>query len=720
MAARLADAGEHPSSCDCPKGEPEAWRHPTTAAPPEASSLSGHDCAMPSANVRATTSAAGRSTPPMPPCTGSCPPSSRSRRTSMSWRRWWRSLRRDGRGHSRCVAPARASPATPSVTASGRHHAAPGPHPRPRPRGAPRHGGAGRRPGRPQRRRWPPRPARRPRPVHPQPLHDRRHDRQRRLRRRTRWRGARPPRTSWAWTSSAPTASRVRLVSRQTTPLPPPPDPAWPSLGRRAGRRPGRASRRSTKRASGHELPPLAAPRLRLLPRLAAAGARRGRRPRAGGHGGHLRASSAARDHPPGAAAGGSRSCWSWASPMTSRARTRCRRCWPQRRSRSRSLSAELLALAHAQRDDVGPAGGRRLADRGGAAARRWLRHTTTPSGWRRPSVARSPPRTSASSTREAEQARCGASARTAPGTRHGLADGSRGVAGLRGFGRAPGAPGRLPARAASAARRTWPRRPSPTATTARAASTCASASAWTRAGGEARLRAVHGRGGRPRGRATAARSPASTATVGPGARCWSGMYSPEMRAAFAALQGPLGPDRRAQPGHHRATRRRSPRTCALAPPTAADLRPTQAFAHDGGDLPLRRGALHRRRPLRLHPGVGADVPQSSGPPATSSTPRAAAHGCSRRWWRASLASEGWRSAEVRDGPGPLPVLPWLCLGTARPAWTWPPTSRSSCTTTTGADCVRCRTTRWAGCRSGCAWRDRVPRLVNALTRGRA
>ena len=62
-------------------------------------------------------------------------------------------------------------------------------------------------------------------------------------------------------------------------------------------------------------------------------------------------------------------------------------------------------------------------------------------------------------------------------------------------------------------------------------------------------------------------------------------------------------------------------------------------------------------------------------------------------------------------GAGPVPGLQGLLSGTARSAWTWPPTRPNSCTTTTGAASGPPRTTPWAGC-------PRLPALAGARPAG--
>ena len=149
--------------------------------------------------------------------------------------------------------------------------------------------------------------------------------------------------------------TRVRLTS------PGAPAAAGRSRLARAGWSPGlRAARLHGQQRGAH--PPRAAvvatARLRLRARLAAARPRPRPRQGHGGHGGHLRRPRAS-GRTPGAPAGRHERCWCSASRTTSRVPEPCPACSPQSRSRVESLSAELLALAHARAEDVGlPEGG--------------------------------------------------------------------------------------------------------------------------------------------------------------------------------------------------------------------------------------------------------------------------------------------------------------------------------------------------------------------------
>ena len=242
--------------------------------------------------------------------------------------------------------------------------------------------------------------------------------------------------------------------------------------------------------------------------------------------------------------------------------------------------------------------------------------------------------------------------------------------------------------------------RPSPTATSARAASTCGSASGWTAPGGEERF-----------GRFMEAAADLVVAHGG----SLSGEHG-DGRARGALLERQFSP--RAAGGLRRASRTLwdpagvlNPGIIVEPPPVTRDLRattpaaldvePAQAYSHDGGDF---RAAVERCI------GVGRCV-STQGSALMCPSFRATAR-------RAALHARPGAAAPGDDGRQPGRGRLALRLRCARrstsacpagaasrsapPAWTWPPTSRSSCTTTTGAGCGRCRTTRWAGCPSGC------------------
>ena len=194
--------------------------------------------------------------------------------------------------------------------------------------------------------------------------------------------------------------------------------------------------------------------------------------------------------------------------------------------------------------------------------------------------------------------------------------------------------------------------------------------------GGRERFRALHGGGRGPRRRATAARCPASTATAGRGAPCWTGCIPPAILEAFGRFKAIWDPQGPAQPGHHRGSRARGRRPALDGP----DAHPDDARAR----LPPRprrpaggREPLHRGGTLRQPAGERADVPQlpRDGPRAgLHPRPGADAPGDDGRVARrAGLATPGRCSTR------------WTCACPARAAsrsapraWTWRATSRSS------------------------------------------
>ena len=241
------------------------------------------------------------------------------------------------------------------------------------------------------------------------------------------------------------------------------------------------------------------------------------------------------------------------------------------------------------------------------------------------------------------------------------------------------------------------------------------------------RLPRLRGAGGRPRGRPTAGRSPASTATARQRGELLPKMFGARGRRGVRPVQGDLRPGRPDEPRQGRARPTRSTRTCASGvdydhggAETAfqyphdegsfgrAVLRCVgvgKCRRHEGGVMcpsymvTQRGGALHPRpgaaalRDARRHPARRGRSPTAGGRP-TSAT-------------RSTCA---WRARAARP--------------TAPSTSTWPRTRPSSCSTTTSGGCGRSRTTRWAGSRCGRrsprrrpARRQRRPRTRRVLGR---
>ena len=283
---------------------------------------------------------------------------------------------------------------------------------------------------------------------------------------------------------------------------------------------------------------------------------------------------------------------------------TRCRRCWPQHPLTVESLTAR---AAGGWRRPRGPAcrdgGAWLMVEAGGDDARGGARPRAR--GWRPPSGrACAPPRPSLHRGRAGARRRCGASARTGPGRAARLAGRRPGVARLRGFGAVP--PARPGARTCASCGRccaTRASRASRTATTARAASTCASGSGWT---------------SRVARSATSGSWTAAADLVVAHGGTLSGEHGDGLaRGELLARMYPPGDDRPVRAGSRRSGTRPACSTRASScdpPPVTADLRSAAAgdadrpdarlaFAHDGGDRPGGRGAVHRRGALRLHAG---------------------------------------------------------------------------------------------------------------------
>ncbi len=138
-------------------------------------------------------------------------------------------------------------------------------------------------------------------------------------------------------------------------------------------------------------------------------------------------------------------------------------------------------------------------------------------------------------------------------------------------------------------------------------------------------------------------------------------MYSPAVIAAVRAGQGAARPGRRAQPrrpGPAGPARRRRPGGRRPASARAASRWPTRTTA--ATSPPPSTGA-----PAWASAGPTCRAPAGScarrgRPPARRRTPPAAGRGCCRRCSRRGGPVDGWRSPEVHDGARPLPVLQGL------------------------------------------------------------
>ena len=156
---------------------------------------------------------------------------------------------------------------------------------------------------------------------------------------------------------------------------------------------------------------------------------------------------------------------------------------------------------------------------------------------------------------------------------------------GLGATARVPGA-----ARRAGRAGRTRPCRPSSSAPTCATSASCSTSTATTaslyghfgqgcihyadrlrpaaRAEASSSYRAFIDEAARPRRRATAARSPASTATASRAASCLPKMFGARADRRLRRVQGDLGSRRQDEPGQGGRRRTASTRTCGSAPTT--------------------------------------------------------------------------------------------------------------------------------------------------------
>ena len=320
----------------------------------------------------------------------------------------------------------------------------------------------------------------RPRPLHAQPLHDRRHDRQQRLRlalgalgqdRRQRRGAARRLLTD---------GSRLRLGATPTRRT------RRGSRGGRAGagsRRPCGTRRAGTRRSSARRFAGVPAPGLGLrrwttsCPRTASAP-----RPGAGRQRGHLRDRPGG-DRRPAPARRIARPAGPRLPRRLRRRRRRPRACCRIARSRLEGIDdalVEALRGRSAARLPVGCPAGRRGCWSRPAATRaeeaagpRRRRTAAAPCG-----RARRAPAARAWSTTRSGSARLARSARRAPGHRDAARGRRRGVARLGGRRRPAGTARRVPARTSDALLgRARPAGAWSTATSARAACTCASTS---------------------------------------------------------------------------------------------------------------------------------------------------------------------------------------------------------------------------------------------------
>ena len=452
---------------------------------------------------------------------------------------------------------------------------------------------------------------------------------------------------------------------------------------------PGRSGRRSTRaiaraRSTTHgdtirrELPPWPRRVSGLRPGLAAARARRGRRPGARRQRGDLRRGLRG-DAPARPAAGRAR-------PARPRVRRRHRR-------RGGRPGPPARAAVHRREPDRGAA--HRLARSGPAAAGRRVAAGRGRRGdrgraagpCRAPGRGRRDPRGRPGRLPARGRGRpgrsCGGSARTARDARRACPDGSPAWPGLRGRGRAAGTPGRVPRRAPGAAPR-----PRPAGRHVRPLRRGLHPPAGRLRAGPAGRRGtagrVHGRGRGPRG------GPRRLAVRGarrrPGPRRAAG---PPVLAGDAGrvpgLEGRLGPGQRAQPRDPRGPAAADRRTCAGRARRSwpwsrrSPTRPTAATCARPSSGASGWGSASRASPARR-------CAPATGPPARSATPRGAGRGCSRRWppapWRPTA---GARPRSATRSTCASPAAP--ASRTARPAWTWPPTRPSSSTTTTAGGC---------------------------------
>lgn len=186
-------------------------------------------------------------------------------------------------------------------------------------------------------------------------------------------------------------------------------------------------------------------------------------------------------------------------------------------------------------------------------------------------------------------------------------------------------------------------------------------------------------------------------------------MYGTELVGLFERAKDLWDPDDLLNPGMLvRPHRLDENLRFAVLPREPVDV----AFGYpaDGGDFSaaVRRcvGVAKCRTTTAADSGVMCPSFRATG---RRSTPRGGGPGCCTRCSRARWSPTA--GARPRSGTHWTCACPARAAGpTARWASTWPRTRRSSCTITTKAGGAPSRTTRWAGCRCGCAWstvRDR-------------
>ena len=425
------------------------------------------------------------------------------------------------------------------------------------------------------------RPDLRARPVDPQPLHARRDDRQQLLRRpladghsgraatvRQRRRAGGPDLRRRADDASARRRRRARAIIARAD----------------AAARSTRPARRSRDRYGDQiraRYPEDPAPRLRLQPRRAAAGERLPRRARAGRHRGHLR------HRPRGDAAPGRRArprARSLVARLPRRLRRRpttCRRCSsiePIGLEGIDDVLVEDMTSKGMHRDDLAllPDGQRLAAGRVRRRRRRTEADDKARAADGRARERRPDPPAMKLFDDPARGAAALEGARGGPRRDRLRARQARHLGGLGGLGRAARAARRLPARAARAARRVRlrrralrPLRPGLRAHPHRLRPR-------RRADGIAHVPRLPRRGGRPRASATAARSPASTATASRAAELLPKMFGARAGRGVPRVQGDLGSRRQDEPGQGRRPVPRSTENLRLG----ADYHPPRVETH--------------------------------------------------------------------------------------------------------------------------------------------
>ncbi len=189
---------------------------------------------------------------------------------------------------------------------------------------------------------------------------------------------------------------------------------------------------------------------------------------------------------------------------------------------------------------------------------------------------------------------------------------------------------GRLPARPAQAVRQVRLQRRRSTATSARAASTAASPFDLYTAEGIKNYRVVHGRGDRPGGAATAARSPASTATARPAASSCRRCSATSWCQAFREFKAIWDPDWKMNPGKmiDAYPIDDEPAARARLQPAAA-ARPTSPSRTTGTLRPGGAALRRRRRVPRARAGRPC-APATWSPARRSTAPAAGRTCCSR------------------------------------------------------------------------------------------